>query len=126
MQHNNSVYAAQAASSKVTFKPNGQPPQHLAMHIIRRVAKKKDIEVEMMLNSSRCRRRIAEARQQAMYLAHVIAGLSLSSVGQVFGRDRTTIRYACARVEDRRDDRAYDTELSQLETEVAEMMEKEH
>src|SRR5688500_16723856 len=47
---------------------------------------------------------VAEARQAAMYLAHVSLGLSLARVGEPFGRDRTTVAYACARVEDSRDD----------------------
>ena len=44
------------------------------------------------------------ARQAAMYLAHVKLGLCLSTVGGYFGRDRTTVAYACARMEDSRDD----------------------
>jgi chromosomal replication initiation ATPase DnaA len=39
-----------------------------------------------------------------MYLAHVHLGLSLSEVGRAFGRDRTTVAHACARIEDSRDD----------------------
>lgn len=46
----------------------------------------------------------AFARQAAMYLAHVKLGLSLSEVGAFFGRDRTTVAHACARMEDSRDD----------------------
>ena len=53
---------------------------------------------------SRGRAPIALARQAAMYLAHVKLGLSLTSVGEYFGRDRTTVAYACARIEDSRDD----------------------
>ena len=40
-----------------------------------------------------------------MYLAHVTCGLSLTEVGEVFARDRTTVAHACGRVEDLRDDR---------------------
>ena len=46
----------------------------------------------------------AFARQAAMYLAHVKLGLNLSDVGAYFGRDRTTVAHACARMEDSRDD----------------------
>jgi hypothetical protein len=50
-----------------------------------------------------------------MYLAHVVGGLTLSAVGACFGRDRTTASYACHRVEDARDDPAFDVALSDLE-----------
>lgn len=43
------------------------------------------------------------ARQAAMYLAHVELGMSFVEVGRCFGRDRTTVAHACARMEDRRD-----------------------
>lgn len=59
--------------------------------------------------------RAALARHTAMYLAHVVFGLTLSRVGICFGRDRTTVRHACARMEDRRDDPAQEFALSALE-----------
>ena len=57
----------------------------------------------------------AFARQVAMYLAHVAWGLSLTEVGQVFARDRTTVSHACGRVEDMRDDADFDRSLDLLE-----------
>jgi chromosomal replication initiation ATPase DnaA len=50
-----------------------------------------------------------------MYLAHVHFGLSLSQVGSNFGRDRTTVSHACARVEDSRDDPKFERVLACLE-----------
>jgi chromosomal replication initiation ATPase DnaA len=58
---------------------------------------------------------IAFARQVAMYLGHVALGLSLTRVGQGFGRDRTTARHACHRIENCRDDAAVDRLLADLE-----------
>ncbi len=58
---------------------------------------------------------MASARQLAMYLAHVVGGLSLSEVGRLFGRDRTTVAHACQVVEDRRDDLTFDRAVSLLE-----------
>ncbi len=58
---------------------------------------------------------IAFARQSAMYLAHVVFGLTLTEVGRAFGRDRTTAAHACERVEDRRDDPVLDAVLQALE-----------
>ncbi len=59
--------------------------------------------------------RAAFARQVAMYLAHVACGLTLTEVGQVFARDRTTVAHACGLVEDLRDDPTLDRSLELLE-----------
>ncbi len=58
---------------------------------------------------------VAFARQVAMYLAHVAYGLTLTHVGTLFGRDRTTVAYACRVVEDLRDDCVFDIFLDHLE-----------
>jgi len=63
----------------------------------------------------RGRRPIALARQTAMYLAHVAFGLTFTRVGICFGRDRTTVRHACALIEDRRDDPSLEFGLAALE-----------
>ncbi|GBF57544.1 chromosomal replication initiator protein DnaA [Candidatus Phycosocius bacilliformis] len=57
----------------------------------------------------------AFARQTAMYLTHVAFGLSLHRVAIAFGRDRSTVAYACHLIEDRRDDPHLDDMLDQLE-----------
>jgi len=57
----------------------------------------------------------AFARQVAMYLAHITFELPLSRVAQAFGRDRSTAAHACHRVEDQRDDQAFDACLDALE-----------
>ncbi|AZO78661.1 hypothetical protein B5U98_26135 [Bosea sp. Tri-39] len=71
------------------------------------------------LRAGRGTRRIAFARQLAMYLTHVGFGLTLTEVGACFERDRTTVRHACALVEDRRDQPAFDFAVSALETGLA-------
>lgn len=70
------------------------------------------------LRTGRGPRRIAFARQLAMYLSHVGFGLTLTEVGACFDRDRTTVRHACALVEDRRDQPAFDLAVSALEAGV--------
>lgn len=50
-----------------------------------------------------------------MYLSHVILGRSLAEIGSAFGRDRTTVSYACALIEDMRDDPVFDEEVSRFE-----------
>ncbi|WP_332717153.1 helix-turn-helix domain-containing protein [Pelagibacterium mangrovi] len=53
---------------------------------------------------SRMRLHTASARQLAMYLCHTLLGITLTEVGQFFGRDRTTVAHACRQVEDGRDE----------------------
>ena len=57
----------------------------------------------------------ARARQIAMYLAHVGLCWPMERVGAAFGRDRSTASHACHRVEDLRDQPAFDAALETLE-----------
>lgn len=65
--------------------------------------------------ANRGRAGVALARQSAMYLAHVAGGLTLTEVGHLFGRDRTTVAHACGVIEDRRDDPTFNRVLDLLE-----------
>lgn len=64
---------------------------------------------------TRARSDVAFARQVAMYLTHVVYQLAYHEVAEAFGRDRTTVAYACAVVEDARDDPEFDERLDKLE-----------
>lgn len=79
------------------------------------VSREKMIHKPLLFNPSRCNVDAARARQLAMYLTHVVLGQSLTAVGAAFGRDRTTVSYACALIEDMRDDAGFDAEVSRLE-----------
>jgi chromosomal replication initiation ATPase DnaA len=79
------------------------------------VAATAHLPAEILRTPGRGHPRVALARQTAMYLAHVAFGLTLSRVGICFGRDRTTVRHACARIEDGRDDPTQELALSALE-----------
>ena len=68
---------------------------------------------------SRRRASVALARQMAMYLAHVACGLSLTEVGELFRRDRTTVAHGCGVIEDLRDDPIIDRALMNLEAALA-------
>ena len=68
-----------------------------------------------VVSTRRSSRRVSAARHIGMYLAHTVAGLSLTVVAEYFGRDRTTAAHACRLIEDRRDDRKFDEELIELE-----------
>ncbi|MBP1843823.1 hypothetical protein J2046_002079 [Rhizobium petrolearium] len=64
----------------------------------------------------RDRRRLScHVRQIAMYVCHVVLRISMSDIGEAFGRDRTTVGHACHVVEDRRDDPAFDDFVSAVE-----------
>jgi hypothetical protein len=72
------------------------------------------VDAEHLWSGRRGVRDIAEARQVAMYLAHVCCRMSLTEVGAMFGRDRTTVAHACLKVECRRDDPNFDRALDVL------------
>ncbi|PWB81874.1 MAG: chromosomal replication initiator DnaA [Methylocystaceae bacterium] len=58
---------------------------------------------------------VARARHLAIYLQHVVFGASLSCCGKSFARDRTSVRHACAKIEDERDEPAFDCAVARLE-----------
>lgn len=62
------------------------------------------------------RRRLAcHVRQIAMYVCHVALRMRMTTIGEGFGRDRSTVAHACAVVEDRRDDRDFDEFVAAIE-----------
>ncbi|MGD9913854.1 MAG: helix-turn-helix domain-containing protein [Rhizobiaceae bacterium] len=66
-------------------------------------------------NLKRSSTAITRVRQVAMYVAHVSLGLTMGDVGKGFGRDRTTVSYACHMVEDLRDDPEFDRIVATIE-----------
>ncbi|GGH06338.1 hypothetical protein GCM10007420_23560 [Glycocaulis albus] len=79
------------------------------------------VPVEAVQASGRGTAEAAQARQVAMYLAHVAFEMSLARVALAFGRDRSTVAYACHKIEDMRDDAAFDARLDDLETSLRAM-----
>ena len=71
---------------------------------------------------TRGRSSTAFARQVAMYLTHVTCGLSLTEVGRLFMRDRTTVAHACQVVEGKRDEPLFDESMGLLEKVAAERL----
>lgn len=67
----------------------------------------------------RCTVGVARVRQIGMYVAHVVLCLNMTEVGRGFGRDRTTVQYACHLIEDMRDDPEFDHIVSVTEQVVA-------
>ena len=91
------------------------PPCHVSRLIKQAVASVFRIEAAELLRPSRGPAPVALARQIAMYLAHVVGEIGISEVGRIFGRDRTTVAYACKLIEDRRDDPKFNRTLDLLE-----------
>ena len=58
---------------------------------------------------------VGHVQQIAMYVCHVALQLPMADIASGFGRDRTTVGHACARIEDRRDDRAFDDLVGAVE-----------
>jgi chromosomal replication initiation ATPase DnaA len=59
--------------------------------------------------------RVCRARQLAMYVSNVVCGVGMSACARAFGRDRSTVSYACHRIEDEHDDPGFDQRLDALE-----------
>lgn len=95
--------------------PWGGEAQRSCDRVITLVANQKKLPLRLLTDVRRGRRAIARARQIAMYLCHVVYGCSHAEVGRAFGRDRTTVAYACALIEDMRDDARFDDEVGALE-----------
>ncbi len=86
--------------------------------VIAIVARHQNVPIRLLTHRSRSRLPAARARQLAMYLSHVVLGRSLTEIGEAFGRDRTTVSYACALIEDLRDDPRFDDEVTALEHKI--------
>ena len=95
---------------------DGAAPQDWFAFTARRlVAAEFGVAESELARSARCARPVAFARQAAMYMAHVAYQLSYAEVARAFGRERTTVAYACAVVEDARDDPALEARLDKVE-----------
>jgi len=94
------------------------PAQRDCDGVIALVAREKNVPIRLLIHKSRSRLPTARARQLAMYLSHVVLGRSLREIGEAFGRDRTTVSYACGLIEDMRDDPRFDEEVCLLERDI--------
>lgn len=72
------------------------------------------------INSKSRERKIAEARQVAMYLARTYTNTSLSVIGQSMGkRDHTTVLYTCKTVQNQMDvDATFKARIHTLESQI--------
>ncbi|WP_417580312.1 helix-turn-helix domain-containing protein [Pelagibacterium sp.] len=87
--------------------------------VVHKVSLETGVSYEDFVAPSRLCLRTASSRQAAMYLCHVLLGLTMTQVGAFFGRDRTTVAYACRQIEDLREDGGdYDSWLQELEMQI--------
>jgi chromosomal replication initiation ATPase DnaA len=91
------------------------PVDHLKAIVETTVANVFSVDLCQMRGESRGQAPVALARQVSMYLMHCAFGVSLTDIGHIFCRDRTTASYACKIVEDRRDEPVFDYILNNLE-----------
>lgn len=98
------------------FRPRSTPTQASLARMM--AAQAYDVPVEEIAAATRRNPRAALARQVAMYLAHVVLGMSMSQIAHEFGRDRTTAAHACQRIEDLREDPSHDCQLEWLEAQL--------
>jgi chromosomal replication initiation ATPase DnaA len=91
-----------------------------AAQVIALVAADRGVPSTSLLEGQRGVAPVAEARQLAMYLMHVVDGCLYADIGKVFGRDRTTVAHACASIEERREAVVYDEAVDRLERMLAE------
>jgi hypothetical protein len=89
--------------------------QKLRTKIEEAIAMGFDLQPELLGFPSRGRADVALARQVSMYIARVSLSFSLTHVGKMFERDRTTVAHACEVVEQHRDDDLFDLAITRLE-----------
>lgn len=94
--------------------------------VVLAVSQSSGVNYEDFFAPSRRHMKTANARQLAMYLCHVLTGLTMTEVGAFFGRDRTTVSHACALIEDSREERRTDDHIQGLEDRVVRMRRSVH
>ena len=96
-----------------------------AARIVDLVAAAHGVTRAELLSQRRCSTEVTVARQLAMYLVHTLLQRTYQEVGALFGRDRTTVSHACARTEDRREDKSpFEIDVAAIEKVLAEELDR--
>lgn len=66
-------------------------------------------------SSTRAKKHIARIRQLGMYALNVALGMKMGDIAIGFGRDRSTVVYACHLIEDMRDEPEFDAIVCRVE-----------
>ncbi len=99
--------------------PEHPPAAQRRDAVVRCVSAAFGLSMRALTTARRARPHAVFARQVSMYLLHVVFSLNPQVIGRLFGKDRSTVAHACQRVEDRRDDAAFDAFLHDLELAVS-------
>jgi chromosomal replication initiation ATPase DnaA len=106
---------AQALEDLWAISPDPRRDKLTAAFITHAVALATGVSPVDIASTSRTSKAAARARQIAIYLAHVNFNWPLIRVAFAFNRDRTTCGHACHRIEDMRENAAFDARMTVLE-----------
>ncbi len=87
------------------------------------VAEAFEVSTRSLTAAGRSRANISMARQTAMYLKHIVCCLPLATIARIYKRDRTTVGYAIRKIEDMRDEAAFDTLVHKIEQKLQRRLE---
>ena len=106
---------AQALEDLWAISPDPRRDKLTAAFITHAVALATGVAPKDIASTGRTSKAAARARQIAIYLAHVNFNWPLIRVAFAFNRDRSTCGYACTRIEDMRENAAFDARMIVLE-----------
>jgi len=108
-----------ASTTRTAAKPGAARPDIDAGIIAEVVSASLNVDLTEILSSRRCRRGVSLARQISMYLAHTVYEIPMRRIARAYGRDRTTVSYACRVVEEMRDEPRFDAIVGAIEAALA-------
>ena len=97
--------------------------QMLASLITRIVAGEYRISLKRLFAGGRGNKKESLARHITVYLLHTLLSLSYKEISFVFGKDRTSISYACRIIEDLRDDPRFEERMIAFEDVIISVIE---
>jgi len=103
------------ARGVVTGNLRNSHNQLFARFITQMVAHSFNVDRDVIMRPERGNAQVARVRHIAIYLMHTKLSLGLKELGLVFGKDRTTMAYACRVIEDARDDLTFDARMLEFE-----------
>lgn len=107
------------------FVASPELKRRAAHRVVALVAEEMGVPARALYAPSRGRELVARVRMIAMYELHTLCGCSQRFAGNVFFREKTTCGNACQRIEDMRDDAAFDARLARLEARITAVLDRE-